>query len=491
MTGTRAGTRRAAWGALTIAAAALLAGCAAPGDPVLLITIDSLRQDEVHESREGQPVSPALAALARESLEFRRAVSPAPWTTPAMMSILTGMPSRAHGVDEHDRALAPEVELLAQRFQHAGYRTAAVVPAPTLRPEYGFSRGFEEYQFQDFGHLMRSSPKLTSRVLHLLERWRDEPFFVWVHLWDPHYNYVPPPPWDAAFSRGDTPEREDVQCLKWVENPVSPEEAEYFKGQYEGEIGYTDSHLAQILNQLDRLALAERTIVAVTADHGEAFLEHGFLGHTNRLDEPVIHVPLLIRRPGRVAPGVVEQTVGTARLGRTLLRLAGIPHDHFGMAPALPLSPGAGEAGRRAAISETRRRGCFTSVTDGVHKAVVDHRSCRWRLFDVSADPGEEHDLAGADEMTLDALKAALGERLAAIDAEEIPHAALPQEIVEAAEEQLRSIGYVGGVSKDGTRNVVCADLPNVVGVDAFGDVLGAEPCPWTTARECLDRDMP
>ncbi len=468
-------------------ALAVPAGCSAPGDSVLLISIDSLRHEQIRAHADGRPVSPVLAAFAEEAVVYERAVSPAPWTTPSAMSLLTGLPVPAHGVDEHDRALAASVEVLGERFQRGGYRTAAVVPAPTLRPEYGFARGFDEYQYQDFGHFRRSSPKMTSRVLHLLEQWKDEPFFIWVHLWDPHYNYNPPPPWNTTFDRGAKPEREDVQCLKWVENPVSAEEAEYFVGQYQGEIGYTDEYVAQMLEQLDRLGIDKRTVVAITADHGESFLEHGYLGHTNRLDETLIHVPLMIRRAGRVNPGTVTEVVGTARLGRTLLGLSGLAADDFGLLPALPLEERKdGEGEPLAVLSETRRRGCFTAISSTRYKAVVDHRTCQWQLFDVREDPGERRNLAAESVEQLGALQGELSRQLAAIDAEKIPHAALPREIVEQAEQQLRAIGYLGGPAEDGTRGVVCDLRPHGAGVDAFGDALGAEPCPWETARECL-----
>ncbi len=465
----------------------LAPGCGPRRPNVLFISIDSLRHDEVGAVREGKQVTPRLSALARESLVFDRATSAAPWTTPSVMAMMTGLPAAAHGVLRHDRCLASSVPTLAERFREAGYRTAGFAPAVTLRPEYGFGRGFEVYDYEQYGHDRVSSPELAGKVIHRIEAWKDEPFFAWVHLWDPHYNYNPPPPWNAAFRRGTKPRSTRINCLKWVPDPVTREEADWLRGQYEGEILYTDRYVGEMLDALERLGLRDRTIVVVVADHGEAFLEHHWLGHTNRVDETLVHVPLLLRAPG-VAPGRIEVRVSTTRIGATLLRLAGIDPAGFGMEPPLPLDPA--RARGVPALAETERRGCFTALVGDRYKLVVDHRTCRPALYDLEEDPGETRDLAGEQPGRVAGMMRTLRERMEEIRRRGVPRAMLPREIVEEAEARLRSIGYMQGRTpgdgNTGVNRVVCDGVVLEGPRDAFGDVQAAPPCPPDGVFSCL-----
>jgi len=161
--------------ALVAVAVLACTGCNKPKPSILIISIDSLRADEVARIENGRPVAPALSAFEKESVRFPSALSAAPWTTPSMMAVMTGLPAPAHGVEEHDRALAPSVPVLAERLQKARWRTGAVSPALTLRPEYGFARGFDDYDFEPLGHDVVTSPKLTGKTLHLFDTFSGMP----------------------------------------------------------------------------------------------------------------------------------------------------------------------------------------------------------------------------------------------------------------------------------------------------------------------------
>lgn len=467
-------------------------GCRRPPPSVLLISIDSLRYDDAFGDVAGKPVMPRLRAFARQSVTWERAYASAPWTTPSMMAVMTGLPAPAHGVEEHDRALASTVSTLAERFRARGYATAAFVPEVTLRPEFGFGRGFDQYVLDHFGHAQVCSPTQAGRVQNALASFArgGQPFFVWVHLWDPHYNYLPPPPYDVAFPAGRRPASEDLQCLKWGFNAVAPDEAAYLRGKYRGELQFTDRWLGEILDGLAPLGLEDRTVVAVIGDHGEAFQEHGWLTHTNRVDEEVIHVPLAVRAPGgALAPATVQATVGTAQLGATLLGLAGGDATGFGRLAPLPLS-GTREnvketAGGPAVLSETIRQGCFTALVSGTSKYVLDHRTCAESVFDVAADPREQHDLAPGNPSATAALRGRLAAALADIRAARIPRAAMPAAVVEEAQAALRSLGYVGG-GTPGKAGYGCALAP-AGQHDTFGDAA-ASACPQDGAAACLAR---
>jgi arylsulfatase A-like enzyme len=478
-----------ALGLAALAAGALaIAGCSGRSRPsVLLVSIDSFRHDELDNVVDGKPVAPRLSALAKESLRFDRTVASAPWTTPSMMSVMTGLPPRAHGVAGYDRTLASSVPQLAQRFKDAGYQTAAFVPAATLRKAFGFGPGFDTYDVTRYGHDQISSPTLVGKVVAKLTAWRSKPFFVWVHLWDPHYDYNPPGPYDQ-FQRGEKPPSEDVQCLRWYVNAVTPPQAEFLRGRFQGEMLYTDFWFGRLLDEMKTLELDERTVLLVMGDHGEAFLEHGWLTHANRIDEPVVRVPLLLRWPGRIEPRRDDTVVSTEQVGRTLLQLAGLDGSTFGMAEALPLKvderrPAGGDD---TAMTETIRDGCFTGLVGPRYKYVVEHVSCSESLFDLQADPGEAQNLAGAQPDVLALFRQRLKARLTAIAAAKIPLAAQPPEVVQELEAALRSIGYVGGKGDDARAEPGCAVAPGATRPPAMGEIGGPE-CPPDGALRCLE----
>jgi arylsulfatase A-like enzyme len=482
--------------ALLFVATALLASAGCGRDakpPIILITLESVRADQLRASFEGEPVSPILAEVADESIVFERGIATAPWTTPSTMSMHTGYHPFVHGVEEHDRALSSRVVTLAERFKAAGYKTAAMTPAITLRPEYGYGRGFDVYDHERFGHNLISSPALIAKTQHWVQQWKDEPFFVWVHLWDPHYNYIPEPPYDETFRRGTKPENEDVQCLKWVENPMGPDEADYLYGLYQGEIRYTDDYVGKLLDTLEELGLRDEVVLAVVGDHGESFLEHGWLGHTNRVDDVNVHVPVFLNWRGRIPAGTVDHVVSTASIGRTLLRLAGLPHEDFGDHPELPV-PGlwndTAPEEEHWPISRTIRRGCWHSLHAGDLKYTLDFRTCTEHLYDLAAEPSERTDLAGERPDDLARLRGALLERLRAEEGLGIPIASMPNTIVEESQAALRSLGYVAGGGGDaGGQNadVGCARV-TPRGVDGFGDITVDPPCDEGGELACLER---
>lgn len=477
---------------VVILATVLLAlACADRRPSVVIVSIDSMRADQLDAVFGSEPVAPVLAALSQQSVLYEHAISPAPWTTPSMMSMTTGHLPGSHGVEEHDRALASQIPTLAERFRKAGYRTAAVTPAVTLRPEYGFDRGFEEYEYENFGHNRISSPSLISRVQQRIERWQKEPFFIWVHLWDPHYNYIPEPPYDAMYRQGVQPPNEDVQCLKWVKNAMSLDEAQYLVGTYQGEIRFTDDWIKRLLDTLEEQGLRDDVILAVVGDHGESFLEHGWLGHTNTVYDTNVHVPLLLHWRGQLQPARVSEYLSTASIGRTLLRLAGLDEDGFGVLPVLPI-PGRWDAGvdvdGQAPVARTIRHNCETSVHRAGLKYTIDFNTCTERLFDVSHDPREQVDLANARPQDTAALRALLARKYEEYRASNLPRASMPKEIVDEAQAQLRTLGYVaaGGADAGGHNEAIECAKASMQGRDTFGDAVAEVTCADDGVERCL-----
>src|SRR5437867_252114 len=204
---------------------------------LLLISIDSLRADCTDGFGSPLPTGPRVRRLAQEGVIFRSATAAAPWTTPSMMTVLTGLYPWSHHVRDHDFSLSPQVPLLSQRLKEAGYATAAIVPSATLGEDYGFARGFDLYVIGYYGHQEVTSPAMAGQALSWLDR-QGGPFFCWIHLWDPHFNYLPPHPYDASFPSDFRPAENRYQLaeLKNHESPLRLEEVRFLESQYEGEI---------------------------------------------------------------------------------------------------------------------------------------------------------------------------------------------------------------------------------------------------------------
>lgn len=210
-----------------------------------------------------------------------------------------------------------------------------------------------------------------------------------------------------------------------------------------------------------------------------------------RVDQEMVRVPLMFRWPAKLVPRHMVQPVSLASVARTVLRLA-LDQRDFGSTIALDMQAEAPTAAAPV-LTETVRMGCFTALVDASFKYVLDHRSCRETLFDLSADPGERDDLSANRPDVLLRYRAELQRQLAGIKALHTPHAALPPETVNEAEAALRSIGYVAGGGKPSGSEIVCAMLPDprTIRHDAFGDALVYEACPSEGPERCFATSQP
>lgn len=266
---------------------------------VVLITIDTLRADRV-----GPRLTPALERLASEGVRFTRAYTVAPLTLPAHTTMMTGVLPPVHGVRENGVPFRGDRPTLASVFREAGYGTAAFVGAYVLNRRFGLDRDFEHYDDQkrlpgavDRYEVSRPADEVIDAVL----RWAastaradTRPFFLWVHLYDPHQPYTPPASWRSVAG-----------------------------SEYDGEVAFADSQVDRLLKLLETVRPGRPRIVAVTADHGESLGEHGEDGHGVQLYEAVARVPLILHAP-RLRPHTSNRVASLADLAPTLLLLAGV-----------------------------------------------------------------------------------------------------------------------------------------------------------------------
>jgi arylsulfatase A-like enzyme len=383
-----------------------LSSCGGGSPPnILLVSIDTLRADHLKSYGYGRETAPTLSRLASEGAQFMHSYSQASSTVPTHASMFTGRFPFQHRAFNVVWPLRETELTLAELLHEQGYRTFAAASSFRFQPSSGFSQGFDTYDLFDRLPESERSAAVTARVVAHLERETPQPFFGFVHYFDPHAPYAPPEPYRTRWHPGI----EGMSLAKardfFRNDPEAnaPELLAYMVGLYDGEIGYLDAHLEQLLAALDRLALSRDTILVVTSDHGEEFQEHGGFGHAMRLHEEVLRVPLIIRWSGRIDAGLeIDEPVQTVDLFPTLVSLAGLPLDTdvpgrdwsaelLGRRPAHSAQQGA-----LRDVSLAQERPNTWSVTATVRgrrlKLIVEDGAVRG-LFDLRDDPGETRDV--------------------------------------------------------------------------------------------------
>ncbi|HYS54524.1 MAG TPA: sulfatase-like hydrolase/transferase [Thermoanaerobaculia bacterium] len=364
-----------------------------PRPSILLITLDTTRADAMRPE-----VAPNFTAIAKRGLRFTQAYTPVPQTLAAHCSMMTGLYPAGHGVHENGRYLSDRVPVLAEEMKAAGYRTAAFVSAFALARRFGLGRGFDVYD-EDFGdgRAERNAKETTDRVVQFLTHQSGAPLFLWVHYYDPHFPYTPPPP---------------------------------FHG-YHGEVSFMDQQLARVVS-------AFRGAVIIVGDHGEGLGEHGEAQHGDLLYQATMHVPLLLIGPG-ISPGATDTPVSTRRVFHTIRDWAGLDATHS-------LRRSENEVVVGEAMKPFLDYGWQPQVMalEGRLKTIS---AGKIEVYDVVADPAEGHDLSSSANLSRPVR--------AAIQQYPIPSFAPPPND-EESHKQLASLGYVASVA----RPVVRKDAP-------------------------------
>jgi arylsulfatase A-like enzyme len=454
------GRRKRSWRTATALPAAgivlaLVAGAAGSGgtaaEPpagmpnVLLLTLDTLRADHLGCYGNPRVETPAFDTLAAEGIRVETALSPIPLTNPAHTTLLTGFQPAYHGVTANaPLPLRRGVPVLPEVLAARGYRTAAFVSGVTLKP--ALSRLFERFEVYDADFsrlpgtpesLLRTSlgriavralgkpswgwhERFADATVSAAEAWLGRhdgsPFFLWVHLYDPHGPYLPPSPFDRMYDpRGPGRTRGD-----WYKVPLErrdevlgdAREVKNLKALYAGEVSWADRQSGRLLSALREAGLLERTLVVLTSDHGESLTEHGyFFDHSVTLYEPSLRVPLIFRLPGGEGAGrVVPGPASLADVAPTVLDLLGLPvprrADGRSLRPALEGAPLPDAEQRRlpSAVFPGEIQGgkSLLALRTARHKYVrtspfwADHLRVPGseELYDLEADPGEARDLA-------------------------------------------------------------------------------------------------
>ena len=282
---------------------------------LLVISIDTCRADHLTCYGYNRDTSPHLDQLAKEGVLFEDVTAAASWTVPSHMSMFTSLYPSVHGVQNRLEQLSESAPTLAQCLAKSGYATAAFVTGPVLNRFFGFNRGFQLYDdftvspiFLKRGGVNNvvTDPLITNLATQWLQKHSHENFFLFLHYWDCHNDYVPPAPFDKKFDpgyKGKETGRFMFARQDDIIAHISVMDLAHMVALYDGGIAFTDEHVGKVLQLLQDLGLSEKTLVVVLSDHGEGFLEHGKLLHCNSLYEEAVHVPLIMRLPGVIPAG--------------------------------------------------------------------------------------------------------------------------------------------------------------------------------------------
>jgi len=393
---------------------------------IVLITVDTMRPDRLHYGGNPRRTSPCLDRLATEGVVFTRATSVAGWTLPAMATVLTGRYPSEHGATDFHWSLEASMPTLATMLRDHGYDTYGFVSHVMLTPTYGMGEGFSHFDFSVLNvgdpHEVTTAQQLTE-LAHTGMRGVKEPYFLWVHYFDPHFKYI------------------DHDQFHFGDNDID---------RYDSEIAFTDYYIDDLLKVVDD----GNTVIIFTADHGEEFGEHNSVYHYT-LHGEVMRVPLIIKGPG-ITPRTDDEPAQQTDFVPTILKLAGIAEPaglpgHDLLAPRDASTPQFIERDRPP---QWRQRG----VIRGRHKLIVIDNADTTQippasrneeivvhnvvpgiyLFDTVTDPGEHNNLFAPSDSTSLRLLALVNEHFSKAPAHG-PPVTIDQQLLE----KLKSLGYI------------------------------------------------
>jgi len=420
-----------------------------PGLNVLLITIDTLRADALGSYGNAQASTPWLDRLSSGGVRFSQAHAHNVVTLPSHVNILSGRYPFRHGVrDNSGFRVSPDLETLATVLKSRSYRTGAFVSAFPLDVRFGLARGFDVYddrygkgaERRAFREPERPGPATVAAAAEWIGR-QPSPWFAWVHLYEPHFPYVPPEPFATRYR--DAP--------------------------YSGEVAAADAALGPLLSPILQQGTSTRTLVVVTGDHGEALGDHGELTHGLFAYDATLHVPLIVYQPRLFEAKVVDESVRHVDILPTVLDAIGIdaPHDIDG-ASLLPAAEGHGQVAAPSyfeALSASLNRGWAPLV--GVASGPLKYVDLPIpELYDLASDPRESQNLVATRAADLQKMRTLL-DQLRKADRG-------PVRVAESsdARERLRSLGYLSGTAAPKARYTEADDPKRLIALDRQTDEL-------------------
>jgi arylsulfatase len=421
---------------------------------VIMILVDTLRADHVGSYGYYRQTTPFFDAYAQQGVLFMRARSQAACTYPSVNSMLTSRyPFDFYRREDGFMGIPEEYPSLAEILAAEGYQTMAVSASPIVRanpsdrnPDGGFSRGFEVFDEQCE---WRNAACINQIARKLLSQAR-EPFFLYLHYMDPHAYYQPPRSYQRRFAgdydgHGFIANGNPGPIAKMLFSDgetveITERDRQHLVDLYDDEIRFFDNKLRQLHRYLSSLGLLDRSLLLITADHGEEFLEHNHVGHCRGLWSTVTHVPLLMRWPDGPQGRQIDAAVEYVDLVPTVLDLLDIsPADAaFEGSSLLPMIEEASPKRVSYAFSD---QGRHRAVDDGRYQLILNGSDMTVQLYDLENDPLAQTDLSQQDKDNVERLGAELN-----IWLHTSGQLLIFEEALEAAKEKhemLRALGYL------------------------------------------------
>jgi choline-sulfatase len=439
---------------------------------VLLITVDTVRADHIAAYGYEKGGQPNITALAKRGVVIPFATCEVPVTAPSHATMMTSLPAAAHGILLNIMYLKDDVPVLAECFKDAGYSTAAVIGgSPLWGRDTGLNRGFDIYddamspseEFTptplitgkiaeklgflryDDRPLERTADEVTEAVLKMPERGLVRPYFLWVHYYDAHDEYLPPAEFAPAGLKDKRSQHDINENWSADKNP-RPEDTEKIIALYDGEIEFIDHEIGRLFGGLDAKGMLENTVMCLVSDHGEGLLDHDTKYHGLRVYGEDIKIPLIFSSvdcelpPLRVEPGFKASTLDIAP---ALLELANLPVPASMRGRSL-FSPGPDRGfGYSFSVPDPKRdtpisRGRLDAVYTENYKLIVSSKGTV-ELYDLADDPGERNNIAGYEPAIVADMNGLLEKYLATIPPVEIG----PRDLNTERVKTLKGLGYL------------------------------------------------
>jgi arylsulfatase A-like enzyme len=479
--------------------AAQALGGVEPPRGVILIMCDTLRKDHLNAYGYDRETAPHLARMASQGALFLDNVSQATWTKVSTPSIMTSLYPSSHRVLDFTDRLSPAATTLAEVYRQAGYATVAYSSVLFTGKFSNMHQGFEELHeatsVHDPGYPAKSARTYVDRASDWIERHQGTPFFMFLHVFDPHDPFEPRSPYDALWadpSKKAEHQKNLENVKKVIENPLlkqfgMPNRAELEKAGidpghfvdhdnnwYDGSIRGMDAEVARLLERLRTLGLEQHTQVAFISDHGEEFIEHGRMFHGQSVYGELTGVPLMLYRPGVIPAVKIPDTVRSIDLMPTLLDLSGLPAPEGlqgqSLVPLMAAARNQPEGGgsraeaaktagwqARPAISEKAKTDSlagppplgtesFAIVLDGwklIHNRIPEQGAPEFELYNHTEDPLNKNNVAADHADIIERLKGELENWHKMVAEATLPESVSEEDLSPAELERLRSLGYI------------------------------------------------
>ncbi|MEM7350944.1 MAG: sulfatase, partial [Acidobacteriota bacterium] len=421
---------------------------------IVLVVLDAARADHFGAYGYSRDTSPEIDRLADRSLVFRDVLAECPYTACSMPNLLAGLSFPQHGVVAHGLQLADRVDTLAEVLSQVGYRTLGITGNPNSSRLTGSDQGFDE--FLEIWRLTsgrdRTHPEFLTRLaIDRLEQLDERPLFLLLHYVPPHEPYDPDPAFDLFgdpdYAGPVIGEQRFVQSIFAREIELDEADLQELIALYDGNLHMADYWVGRLIETLKRLGRWDNTLFVLTSDHGEAFDEHGFLGHNDTIHQEMLHVPLILRLPADERPegADLERLASLGDVVPTILARLDRPTPVGAQGTDLLAPPTVAAADHLVVLRSAHEAGVLYGVRTPRFKLLA-REPASWdpggfQLFDLVTDPGETQDLAPQRRL----LQATLALRLEralqqSVTAAEDPE---PAAISPEDEEMLRSLGYL------------------------------------------------